>query len=109
MPGPAIKGFVGLNMFGLAQCYMRYYHKVRSFSEQMDKKYRRITAFQKPVIIAEFGVTGGQDFQQAWWRPALQGMKNYPLLQTSAHFHAKGTPCAPGPRRATSQRRTTPQ
>src|SRR5258706_13651376 len=109
MPGPAIKGFVGLNMFGLAQCYMRYYHKVRSFSEQMDEKYRRIAAFQKPVIIAEFGVTGGQDFQQAWLRAALQDMKNYSLLKNVAYFQANDTPWTWGPRFSTPHWPDSPQ
>jgi beta-mannanase len=108
-PGPAFADFVGLSVFGFPQFDLRYYHKVRSFSEQMDEKYRRIAAFQKPVIIAEFGVTGGQDFQQAWLRAALQDMKNYPLLKTVAYFQAKDTPGAWGPRCATPDWRISPQ
>jgi beta-mannanase len=96
-PGSAFVDFVGLSVFGFPQFDLRYYHKVRSFSEQMDEKYRRIVAFKKPVIIAEFGVTGDQDFRQAWLSAALRDMKNYPLLKTVAYFQAKDTPGAWGP------------
>jgi beta-mannanase len=108
-PGPAFVDFVGLSVFGFPQFDLRYYHKVRSFSEQMDEKYRRIAAFQKPVIIAEFGVTGDHDFQQAWLRAALQDMKNYPLLKTVAYFQARDTPGAWGPHCPTPDWRISPQ
>jgi endoglucanase len=108
-PGPAFVDFVGLSVFGFPQFDLRYYHKVRSFSEQMDEKYRRIAAFQKPVIIAEFGVTGDHDFQQVWLRAALRDMKNYPLLKTVAYFQAKDTAGAWGPHCTTPDWRISPQ
>ena len=91
-PGSAFADFVGLSVFGFPQFDLRYYHKVRSFSEQMDEKYRRIAAFQKPVIIAEFGVTGGHDFQQAWLRAALQDMKRVLLAQDRFLLPGQGYP-----------------
>ena len=108
-PGTAFVDYVGLSVFEFPQFDLRYYHKIRSFSEQMEEKYRRIAAFQKPVIIAEFGVTGGHDFQQAWLRAALQDMKNYPLLKTVAYFEAKDTPGAWGPHCTTPDWRIGPQ
>ena len=108
-PGPAFVDFVGLSVFEFPQFDLRYYRKVRSFSEQMSEKYRRIAAFQKPVIIAEFGVTGDRDFQQAWLRAALQDMRNYPLLEAVAYFQAKDTPGAWGPHYTTPDWRISPQ
>jgi beta-mannanase len=108
-PGLAFVDFVGLSVFEFPQFDLRYYHKVRSFSEQMSEKYRRIAAFQKPVIIAEFGVTGDHDFQQAWLRAALQDMRNYPLLKAVAYFQAKDTPGAWGAHYTTPDWRISPQ
>ena len=108
-PGTAFVDFVGLSVFGFPQFDLRYYHKIRSFSEQMNEKYRRIAAFQKPVIIAEFGVTGSHDFQQTWLRAALQDMQTYPLLRTVAYFEARDTPGAWGPHCTTPDWRISPQ
>jgi endoglucanase len=108
-PGPAFVDFVGLSVFEFPQFDLRYYHKIRSFSDQMNEKYRRIAAFQKPVIIAEFGVTGDHDFQQAWLCAALQDMRNYPLLKAVAYFQAKDTPGAWGPHYTTPDWRIGPQ
>jgi beta-mannanase len=108
-PGAAFVDFVGLSVFGFPQFDLRYYHKVRSFSDQMNEKYGRIAAFQKPVIIAEFGVTGDPVFQQAWLQGALQDMKHYPLLKAVAYFQAKDTPGAWGPHYTTPDWRITPQ
>jgi beta-mannanase len=108
-PGSAFVDFVGLSVFSFPQFELRYYHKVRSFSEQMNEKYRRIATFQKPLIIAEFGVTGDRNFQGAWLRAALRDMKNYPLLEAAAYFQAKDTPGVWGAGYTTPDWRISPQ
>jgi hypothetical protein len=63
-PGSAFVDFVGLSVFGFPQFDLRYYHKVRSFNEQMSEKYRRIETFQKPVKLINWEVPL---FQLARW------------------------------------------
>jgi len=108
-PGSAFVDFVGLSVFSFPQFELRYYHKIRSFSEQMSEKYQRIAAFRKPVIIAEFGVTGDRNFQEAWLQAALRDMKNYPLLEAAAYFQAKDTPGVWGALYSTPDWRISPQ
>ena len=64
-----------------------------SFDELFDVKYRTVARFEKPIIIAEFGVANDTDARQAaWLRDADASFSAYPLLKGVVYFNAKNAP-----------------
>jgi cellulose synthase (UDP-forming) len=108
-PGSTFVDYVGLSLFEFPEFDRGYYHKVRSFREQMAEKYGRVAHYGKPVIIAEFGVTGDDNFRLAWIKDAFHDMKHYPLLKAVTYFQAKDTPGAWGRWYPTPDWRISPQ
>jgi hypothetical protein len=62
----------------------------------MDAKYNRVAKFGKPIVIAEFGVSGSDQAKMSYLTGALTEMREYPLLRLVCFFFAKNTPGAWG-------------
>jgi len=62
----------------------------------MDAKYARIQDYNKPVVIAEAGVTGTDAYKQAWLEKATSDMHHYPLLKGMVYFNKADLPGAWG-------------
>jgi hypothetical protein len=57
---------VGVAVWGLERWDHNHHGRPRSFAETFAEKYRRVAKFGKPVIIAELGIAGGNDYRSAW-------------------------------------------
>jgi beta-mannanase len=93
-PGRAFVDFVGVSLYELPAYDLDHFGKARTFREVFVAIYQRIIAFDKPVIIAEMGVSGDPNFQARWMADFFRSAQNFPLLRTVVYFNAKDSPGA---------------
>jgi cellulose synthase (UDP-forming) len=93
-PGRAYVDLVGLSLYGLPAFDLEHFGKVMNFREAFTPKYNRIIAFDKPLIIAEMGVSGGPKHQARWMADFFRASGTFPLLRTAVYFNAKDSPGA---------------
>lgn len=66
-PGDGYVDFVGLSLWGLEKMDRDFFGRGRTFAATFSEKYDRVSAFSKPVIIAELGVSGGKAYRERWF------------------------------------------
>jgi len=92
-PGEHYVDSVGLSVFEpLASDQVVGHQVTRSFHDQMIDKYARVALYNKPVMIAECGITGSEECQLNWLSDASRDFAQYPLLKALIYFNAKETP-----------------
>jgi endoglucanase len=96
-PGSEYVDEIGLSVYSFPEADLKYCGHVRCFKEQMDEKYDRVSRYDKPIVIAEFGITGSDDAKIKYLSDALSELPNYRLVTTLVFFVAKDTPGAWGP------------
>jgi len=89
-PGDAYVDYVGLSLWGL-QTYDRKFHDGdRAFAETFREKYERVASFPHPVLIAELGVSGDDDYRSAWFTSLfseLAGSPGFGKLRAVVYFN----------------------
>jgi cellulose synthase (UDP-forming) len=64
----------------------------QSFDEVLGPRYRRVAALDKPVIVAELGVSGGTEHQAAWLSASARSLTEFPRLTALVYFDARNPP-----------------
>lgn len=95
-PGPDYVDQIGVSIYGFPEYDLRNFGKVRSFAEIFSDTYQRVSLFDKPIIIAELGVTGGDCHQHYWMYRAFRSFHRYPKLQMAVYYDGKDSPLAWG-------------
>jgi endoglucanase len=95
-PGSEYVDEIGLSFYSFPEADLKYHGHVRSFKEQMDQKYDRVRWYDKPIVIAEFGIAGSDDAKTSYLSEVLLELPKYPLVTTLVFFVAKDTPGAWG-------------
>ena len=95
-PGPDYVDHIGVSVYGFPEYDVRNFGKVRSFTDIFSGTYQRVSVFDKPIIIAELGVTGGKRHQHYWMYRAFQSFDRYPKLQMAVYYNSKDSPLAWG-------------
>lgn len=95
-PGPDYVDHIGVSIYGFPEYDLRNYGRIRSFDAIFSEVYERVRRFDKPVIIAELGVTGNQHYQRDWMTQAFRSFRKYPKLQAVVYFSAQDSPLAWG-------------
>ena len=108
-PGREYVDYVGLSIFGFPEWDQDYYGYTRSFNEIFGEKYARVEKYDRPVMVAELGVTGSAKHQQIWLYQAYQNLDNFPLLKTLIYFNSPDKPEAWGPSYPVPEWRISPQ
>ena len=93
-PGKAYVDFVGLSVYELPAYDLDHFGKAMNFRDAFTPKYNRVIAFDKPVMIAEMGVSGDPKYQARWMADFFRSAQNYPLLRTAVYFNSKDNPGA---------------
>jgi cellulose synthase (UDP-forming) len=93
-PGRTFVDLVGLSLYGLPAYDLDHFGKVRSFREAFTPKYDRIYGFDRPVVIAEMGVSGSPSYQARWMADFFRSAHNFPLVRTGVYFNGKDSPGA---------------
>ena len=95
-PGPDYVDHIGVSIYGFPEYDLRNFGKARSFDEIFTETYQRVSLFDKPVIIAELGVTGSPRHQRYWMYQAMRNFHRYPRLQIAVYYNGKDSPLAWG-------------
>jgi beta-mannanase len=90
-PGKDYVDYIGLSLFIYSAFEKDYYGHIRSFDEAFSERYKRVKKFNKPIIIAEFGINEPPKIQRFWWYNASKSFADYPLLKTIVYFNAQDT------------------
>jgi cellulose synthase (UDP-forming) len=93
-PGRPYADWVGVSVFGFPAWDLAHVGKLRTFAEIFAEKYARVERFDRPVMIAELGVTGGESHQKRWMRDVGEGARGFPRLGAVVYFNAADAPGA---------------
>ncbi len=107
-PGREYADYVGLSVFSYPSWDLGYYGRVRGFEETLAERYGRIAGYDRPVLIAELGVTGDPAYQVGWIKEGWGALSRYPLVRTVVYFNAVDTDLAWGADLATPDWRIDP-
>ncbi|SFJ22190.1 glycoside hydrolase family 26 protein [Celeribacter neptunius] len=86
-PGDDYADLVGLTVFGLQAWDQAKYGHDRTFEEIFAPRYERAASFGKPVVVAELGYVGDQDYVDMWNNAVRQEVADYPSLVGVAYFN----------------------
>lgn len=86
-PGDEYVDLVGVSVFGLQAWDQAKYDHDRTFDEIFAPRYARAAAFGKPVVVAELGYVGSEDYVKAWDNSVRQVKPEYPSLVGVAYFN----------------------
>jgi cellulose synthase (UDP-forming) len=87
-PGDDVVDDIGLTVLGDAVWDGGYGLPPQSFAELLQPKYDLVDRFNKPIIIAEMGVSGGTDRQRQWLAQIPSVLERFPLVRGIAYFDA---------------------
>jgi endoglucanase len=88
-PGKGYVDYVGVSLYALPSYELDQFGKVMNFRDAFTLKYNRVIAFDKPVMIAEMGVSGDPKYQAHWMGNFFRSLQYFPLLRTAVYFNAK--------------------
>jgi cellulose synthase (UDP-forming) len=80
--------YVGLSILGDAVWDSLSALPPQSFDQLMADRYQRVKPLNKPIIIAELGVSGTPARQAAWLSDAVRNLAAYPLVRAVVYFDA---------------------
>ncbi len=87
-PGDAWTDMVGLSVYGLQKWDRKFHGRDRTFAQVFGEKYARVARFRKPVVIAEFGVAGSDEYRRAWLEESARRLAKFPRLTAIVYFNA---------------------
>lgn len=79
-PGKNYVDVIGLSLYSFDQYDQKYIGHQRSFKEAFVPKYTRVKNYRKPVLIAEMGVTGTDNYKLEWIGQMMKDIHNYKKL-----------------------------
>jgi cellulose synthase (UDP-forming) len=95
-PGSSYVDVIGVSVFDCPACDRRRFGRARSARETFAEKYDRVKRFEKPIMIAECGVSGEAGRQESRLNELFAASAQFPLLQTIVYFNSKDVPGAWG-------------
>ena len=93
-PGRPFADLVGLSLYVLPAYDLDNFGRIMTFRDAFIPKYNRVIAFDRPVMIAEMGISGDPKYQADWMADFFRSVQNFPLLRTVVYFNAKDSPGA---------------
>lgn len=88
-PGDDYVDIVGLSIFGLENWEKQTFGGARTFESWLDETYARVAGFGKPVIVAELGFSGSDDYVAQWEDAVRKPHPEKPLLSGVVYFNQK--------------------
>jgi endoglucanase len=96
-PGDNYVDLIGLSFYALQRWDLDHPEKALNPNKAFEWLYARVKQFNKPIIIAEFGVSGDQSYKQRWLRSILQWNKTFEKLRGIVYFNSLETGWWPPP------------
>jgi beta-mannanase len=95
-PGDKFVDIVGLSVFALQQYDIDNFGKERTFSEALEPGYRLAEKFGKPIMVAELGYEGDQDYVKKWAETVAKPDPKFPKLSAIVYFNDREVYAWPG-------------
>lgn len=86
-PGSEYVDLISLCIYGLPAKNITDPYKQERFPDILQRKLRRISIYDKPVIIGEFGVMGTPEYQRPWMLEAAQALNDCPRVVGAQYFN----------------------
>ncbi|MBL3607348.1 glycoside hydrolase family 26 protein [Rhodovulum sulfidophilum] len=86
-PGDDYVDIVGLSVFGLQPWETAILGEEQSFRSILAPRYARVAAFGKPVVVAELGYSGQEDYVAKWTSEVRQIFPEFPNLVAVIYFN----------------------
>ena len=87
-PGEKYVDVIGLSIYSFDRYDEKHIGHKRSFKEVFMPRYDRIKNYGKPVLIAEMGATGTDDYKLEWVGWMMNDLHNYKMLMGLVYFNA---------------------
>lgn len=88
-PGDDYVDVIGLSVFGLQKWDNDKFGRDRTFSEILKPGYERVAKFNKPVVVAELGYVGKQQYVDQWDIDSRKSYAEFPVLTSVVYFNQK--------------------
>ncbi len=85
-PGDDYVDIVGISVFGLQAWDQAKFGGDRSYVDVFEPRYKRAEAFGKPVVVAELGYVGSEDYVNAWENSVRVTRPEHPSLVGVVYF-----------------------
>ncbi len=108
-PGDSFVDIVGMPIYSFPSWDKSYYGYIRSFQATAKDKVQYVLGLNKPLMIVEFGVTGGSYYQHYWLQEAFREFGSIPNIQSVVFFQSSDTDGAWGSDLPTPNWRTDEQ
>jgi endoglucanase len=86
-PGDEYVDIVGMSIFGLEPWEKEILGGARSYDDWLTERYARLQVFDKPILVAEVGVSGTQPYVDLWESQVRQLRPDLTLLIGSVYFN----------------------
>jgi beta-mannanase len=90
-PGNDYVDFVGISLYSLEAWDLDNLGRPSSAAEVLNDRYRRVSAFGKPIIVAEVGVSGSPEYVSCWLDDLIKQAPSFPLLRAMVYFNDRET------------------
>ena len=94
-PGSDYVDFVGLSVFGLQERDFDQFGALY-FDDLFGTSYTVASSYGKPIMIAELGVQGNEDYRREWISQLARSRRKFPWLRLAVYFNAKEPVLLPG-------------
>ncbi|MBB6408006.1 glycoside hydrolase family 26 protein [Mesorhizobium sangaii] len=88
-PGDDYVDVIGLSVFGLQKKDNNETGHDRTFAEALKPGYDRVAGFNKPVVVAELGYVGKQEYVSKWEIDSRKSYSEFPALTSVVYFNQK--------------------
>jgi endoglucanase len=88
-PGDDYVDVIGLSVFGLQAWEKATKGKELSFKEILEPRYNRVVGFGKPIVVAEVGYVGDEQYVAKWENSVRQNFEEFPELKGIVYFNQK--------------------
>ncbi len=88
-PGDEFVDVVGLSIFGYEPWEVATLGQPQDYAEVLTMRYNLVQGFNKPVVVAEVGYSGSQDYVDAWEAKVRETRPDLPLLVGAVYFNQK--------------------
>jgi endoglucanase len=86
-PGDDVVDYVGVTVLGDPGWDANFGLAPQSFAQLLEPKYERLAGYGKPIVVAEFGVSGPPERQRAWLQGAARSIGDFPLVRAMSYFN----------------------
>ncbi len=107
-PGDDYVDLVGMSVYGMKAWEIAYYGKTRSATENVWEKYQRVSKYNKPIVVAELGISGDSIYTKAWIAELSTKISAFPLIRAIVYFNDKEPHLWPEPYGAPDWRVSAP-